>query len=86
MRKGPLKLYLLIVSCSCDPVCGLSGPPPVLTAADYILVAAAGFAVIHTDGVQNPTTVMVFSFAKFPSKTLNSFSFFSSSCSFACLY
>lgn len=52
MRKGPLKLYLLIVRGSCSPLCDLSEVLPALTAADYILVSAAGFAVIHTGGVK----------------------------------
>lgn len=73
MRKGPLKLYSLIVSSSCGcPLCDLSDVRLALTEVDYILVSAADFCSDSYWWSSNLRTVMVFSFEKFPSKTLSS--------------
>lgn len=53
LRKAPLKLSILIVRCSYSPLYDLSSVLPASTAANYILVSAAGFALIRTGGVQS---------------------------------
>lgn len=52
LRKATLKLSLLIVRCSYSALYDLSGVLPASTAAKYILVSSAGFALIPTGGVQ----------------------------------
>lgn len=46
LRKATLKLSLLIVCCSYGAQYKLSDVLPASTAADYILVSSAGFALI----------------------------------------
>lgn len=53
LRKAPLKLSILIVRCSYSPLYDPSSVLPASTAANYILVSAAGFALIRTGGVQS---------------------------------
>lgn len=53
LRKAPLKLSILIVRCSYSPLYDVSSVLPASTAANYILVSAAGFALIRTGGVQS---------------------------------
>lgn len=76
MRKGPLKLYLLLVSCSCDPVFDLFW---CSSCVNRSRLHSGVIGRICSDSYwwsPNLRTVMVFSFAKFPSKTLSSISFF----------
>lgn len=48
-----MKLSILIVRCSYSPLYDPSSVLPASTAANYILVSAAGFALIRTGGVQS---------------------------------